>query len=81
MSISRGADPLFAWLSADGHDSATRVLPLSDGSRHFNLHDLALAEHGIVAQGFSDAPMTHSADGGNEAARTFGALRIRLAQP
>jgi hypothetical protein len=35
----------------------------------------------IVAHGFSDAPMTHSADGGGAAARTFGPLRVRLDRP
>ena len=79
MSISRGADPLLAWLSEDAERSGTRVLPLSDGSRHYNLHDLAIAGGNIVAAGFSDAPMTHSADDDRDAARTFGALRVQLA--
>jgi hypothetical protein len=81
MSISRGADPVLAWLSADGAQSTTRVIPMSDGSRHYNLHDVTLLERGIVAHGFSDAPMTHSADGGNDAARTFGALRVEVHAP
>ena len=81
MSISRGADPLLAWLSPDGTRGATRVLPMTDGSRHYNLHDVVVTETGIVAHGLSDAPMTHSADGGNDEARTFGALRIRLTPP
>jgi hypothetical protein len=81
MSISRGADPFFAWLSPDGGEAASRVIPLSDGSRHFNVHDIAVSGRSLVAHGFSDAPMTHSADGGNDAARTFGALRIRLSAP
>lgn len=81
MSISRGADPLLAWLSPDGTRGATRVLPMTDGSRHYNLHDVVVTEAGIVGHGFSDAPMTHSADGGHDEARTFGALRIRLASP
>ena len=79
-SISRGADPLIAWMSPDGARAATRVLPLSDGARHFNLHDVVVTSAAIVAQGFSDAPMTHSGDGGNDAARTFGPLRVRLAR-
>ncbi len=77
-SISRGADPLIVWMSPDGARAATRVLPLSNGSRHFNLHDVLVLDGAIVAHGFSDAPMTHSGDGGNTAARTFGPLRIRL---
>lgn len=81
MSISRGADPWLVWLSEDATRSATRVLPLSDGARHFNLHDLAVSSGTILAAGFSDAPMTHSADGGNHAARTFGPLRLTLALP
>jgi hypothetical protein len=81
MSISRGADPLFAWLSLDGESARARVTPLSDGGRHFNLHDVALIGRSLVGYGFSDAPMTHSADGGRDAARTFGALRVELSPP
>jgi hypothetical protein len=81
MSISRGADPALVWLSNDAERSASRVLAVSDGSRHFNLHDLAVSNGAVFAAGFSDAPMTHSADGGNHAARTFGPLRLRLALP
>ena len=77
-SISRGADPLLVWMSPDCARSATRVVSMSDGSRHFNLFDLAVTPTGIVAHGFSDAPMTHSGDGNNTAARTFGPLRVRL---
>jgi len=80
-SISRGADPLVAWMSPDGARAASRVLPLSDGGRHFNLFDVAVTGATIVAHGFSDAPMTHSADGGNDTARTFGPMRVRLARP
>jgi len=77
-SISRGADPLVVWLSADGTRAVSRVIPLGDGSRHFNLFDVVVVDHTIVAHGFSDAPMTHSGDGNNVAARTFGPLRVRL---
>lgn len=79
MSIGKGADPAFVWFPSDASQPVTRSLVLSDGSRHFNLHDLAVLEHQVVGYGFSDAPMTHSADGGNTAARTFGSLQIRLA--
>jgi hypothetical protein len=65
-------------MSPDGARSATRVIPMSDGARHFNLVDIAVTPGGISAHGFADAPMTHSADGGNTAARTFGPLRVRL---
>jgi len=78
QSISHGADPLIVWMSTDGTQAAARVLPLSDGLRHFNLFDLAIANGTITAHGFSDAPMTHSGDGNNTAARTFGPLRVRL---
>lgn len=81
MSISRGADPLFVWLSPDDSRAEKRVLPLSTGARHFNLHDLVVLDGAIVGYGISDAPMTHSADGGNHAARSFGPLRIRLSAP
>jgi hypothetical protein len=80
-SISRGADPLIAWLSPDVSDAGTRLFSMSDGTRHFNLFDVAIVDGAVVAHGFSDAPMTHSADGGNTAARTFGPLRIRLDLP
>jgi hypothetical protein len=80
MSISRGADPLFAWLSPDGVRAAARVVSLSDGARHFNLHGVAVQDDSIIAHGFSDAPLTHSADNGNDSARTFGGLRIRLSR-
>lgn len=78
MSISRGANPFFAWLSQDGSDARARSIPLSNGSRHWNLHDVTVQAGEIVGYGFSDAPMTHSADGNNTAERTFGALRIEL---
>ena len=80
-SISRGADPLLVWLSPDGARAASRTIPLTDGARHFNLFDVAVTDHAIVVHGFSDAPMTHSGDGGNTAARTFGPLRVRLDRP
>jgi hypothetical protein len=80
-SISRGADPLIVWLSPDGTRAASRVIPLTDGARHFNLFDVTVTDRSIIAHGFSDAPMTHSGDGGNTAARTFGPLRVRLDRP
>ena len=61
------------------------MIPMSDGARHFNLFDVAVLDgaggQSIVAHGFSDAPLTHSGDGGNTAARTFGPLRLRLDRP
>lgn len=79
MSISRGASPLFAWFSNDGADTRERVLPMGDGSRHFNLHDVLVRDGAIEGFGFADAPMTHSADGGKTAQKTFGFLKARLA--
>ncbi|HKO52974.1 MAG TPA: hypothetical protein VJV79_34935 [Polyangiaceae bacterium] len=78
MSISRGASLFFAWLSQGGEDTRSRLIPLSDGSRHWNLYDVTEQNGRIIGYGFSDAPMTHSADGGNTAARTFGTLQIEL---
>lgn len=78
MSISRGSDPFFAFFAQDGASSAVRLVPLSDGSRHFNLHDLLVQGGSVVGFGFADAPMTHSADGGGTQARTFGSLWVEL---
>src|SRR5204862_4398938 len=52
-SISWGADPLLVWMSPDGTRAATRVIPMSDGARHFNLFDLAVTDSAVVAYGFS----------------------------
>jgi hypothetical protein len=79
MSISRGASPLFVSLSPDGRESRQRLVRLGDASRHWNLHDLALLDSAVIGHGFSDAPMTHSADGVGSEARTFGPLQVRLA--
>jgi len=78
MSISRGASPFFAWFSQDGSAARLRTIPLSNGSRHWNLHDVNVQAGRIVGYGFADAPMTHSADGNNTAERTFGSLQIAL---
>ena len=77
MSISRGADPLFAWVSTDNSRIFTRSFPLSDGSRHYGLHDVGVISDQVVAVGFADAPMTHSADS-DPNARTFGRLELSL---
>lgn len=78
MSISRGGSPFFAWLSHDGTDARLRLVALSNGLRHWNLHDVVVTPGHVVGYGFADAPMTHSADGGNTAQRSFGSLRIDL---
>jgi hypothetical protein len=78
MSISHGASPLFAWFSADGSEARQRLIPLGDASRHYNLHDVLVLDDSIVGVGFSDAPLTHSADAVGSVARTFGPLRVEL---
>ncbi|HET7542145.1 MAG TPA: hypothetical protein VFK05_19895 [Polyangiaceae bacterium] len=78
MSISGGSSPFFAWFSRDGKDARVRSIPLGNGSRHWNLHDLTVQAGKLVGHGFSDAPMTHSADGNKTAERSFGTLRIEL---
>lgn len=78
MSITRGSDPFFAWFSQDGTNTALRRVPLSDGTRHWNLHDVIVRGSSAVGYGFADAPMTHSADAGGTAARTFGSLWVAL---
>ncbi|HEY5962118.1 MAG TPA: hypothetical protein VIV60_36430, partial [Polyangiaceae bacterium] len=81
MSISRGADPLFVWVSRDMTRASVRSFSMSDGTRHFTLHDVAVTANAIIGYGFADAPMTHSGDGDNASARTFGGLQIRLSSP
>ena len=72
------SEPVFRLVLPTGADTRVRPIPLSNGSRHWNLHDVTEQNGRIVGYGFADAPMTHSADGGNTAARTFGTLRIEL---
>ena len=78
MSISRGSSPFFAWFSQDGANTSLRLVPLGDGNRHFNLHDVLVQDDSVRGYGFADAPMTHSADGGGAAARSFGSLWVQL---
>ncbi|HEY0466790.1 MAG TPA: hypothetical protein VGC79_21435, partial [Polyangiaceae bacterium] len=78
MSITHGASPFFAWFSQDGSQTALRLVPLTDGSRHFHLHDVLVQSGSFVGYGFADAPMTHSADVDGTAARTFGSLWVQL---
>jgi hypothetical protein len=77
MSISRGADPLLVWFSADTSQVVARSVPLSDGTRHYGLHDIAVFSDHVTAIGFADAPMTHSADSDLNA-RSFGRLELSL---
>lgn len=80
MSISRGSDPLLVWTSNDTSRVITRTATLSDGSRHFGLHDVGVLSDSVVAFGFADAPMTHSADS-DPLARTFGGLILTVTEP
>lgn len=77
MSISRGSDPLLVWMSTDTSRLITRTATLTDGTRHFGLHDVTVLSDSVVAIGFADAPMTHSADS-DPPARTFGGLMLSL---
>lgn len=78
MSISRGAKPVIVWLSSDATRWSQRLISIGSGERHWNLHDVAVRDRELVGYGFSDAPMTHSADGVGSVARTFGPLQVRL---
>ncbi len=78
MSVSKGADPLVVWLSTDGSEFAQRTHTLSNGSRHFTLHDVLATDGTLEAYGFSDGPMTHSADNGDTPSKTFGPLVLRF---
>jgi hypothetical protein len=83
MSIFRGSDPLLIWAGTDLSETRTRVVPQNQPARHFQLHDVTLGPGGrsLVGHGFSDAPLTHSADHGNTAAKTFGSLTVTLMVP
>jgi hypothetical protein len=81
MSIGKGADPFFVWLSEDASRSASRIVSMTEGSRHFHLHDVAVENDSVMGYGLSDAPMTHSADGNKNAERTYGPLRLTLTPP
>jgi len=78
MSISRGADPWLVALSPSCEPLASRVVNFSSPQRHHYLLGLDAQPGRIAAAGFSDAPMTHSGDGGNIDQRMFGGLRIDL---
>lgn len=77
MSISRGADPLLAFVSSDGVDLRLRTLPFDPADRHSHLLAVDVAGATIVAGGLADAPMTHSGDT-SVANRTFGGLVVDL---
>jgi hypothetical protein len=78
MSISRGAGPLLALVTAEGTTRRTRTVPLEGGERHFHLLGVDTRDGEVVAVGLAEAPMTHSGDGGQWANMTFGGLTVEL---
>jgi len=79
MSISRGGDPWMGFFSADDGEGVTRTLPRPGVDRHGYLLDVTVTAAGaVVAVGLDDAPLTHSGDGGNQAAMTFGGNTVLL---
>lgn len=56
----------------------SRVSPFSAPDRHHHLLTVDARDGSIVAAGFADAPMTHSADGGRFDQRMFGSLVLAL---
>ncbi|MFY1825660.1 hypothetical protein ACN47A_07095 [Myxococcus fulvus] len=77
-SISRGAGPLVALVSLDGAEARVRSVPLDGSARHFHLLGVDARAGEVVAVGLSDAPLTHSGDGGRTAEMTFGGLVVDL---
>jgi hypothetical protein len=67
------------YASADGSQVQRRVQGSGDKSRHFHLLGVDAQDGALVAVGLAQAPLTHSGDGGNSAAMTFGGLTVRLA--
>lgn len=80
MSVSRGSDPLLVHLTAEGvvTDRAFEEGDAGWPIRHALFYDVAIEGAELRVVGALDAPMTHSGDGGNTAATTFGALQIQL---
>lgn len=78
MSISRGAAPLLALVTGEGAIAKVRTLPLDGSERHFHLLGVDARDGAVVGVGLSEAPMTHSGDGGQRANMTFGGLTLEL---
>ncbi|RKG75248.1 hypothetical protein [Corallococcus terminator] len=78
MSISRGAGALLALASSDGQTVRTQHAGPEGQDRHFHLLGVDTDGDSLVAVGLAEAPMTHSGDGGNTAAMTFGGLTVEL---
>jgi hypothetical protein len=77
MSISRGGEPLVAFISQDGSALHTRTAPSNAPARHHHLLSIDVAADGVVAGGLSDAPLTHSGDE-DSSQLTFGGLSLVL---
>lgn len=73
MSISRAANPWMVHVSKDG-DVLSRVFPSPSEGRHANFIAVGAEQGRVVAAGLSDAPLTHSGDGGRKYEMTFGGL-------
>ncbi|WP_147446507.1 hypothetical protein [Corallococcus sp. CA047B] len=78
MSISRGAGALLTLASSDGQTVRTQHAGPEGQDRHFHLLGVDADGDSLVAVGLAEAPMTHSGDGGNTAAMTFGGLTVEL---
>ncbi|MCY1035260.1 hypothetical protein OV207_27685 [Corallococcus sp. BB11-1] len=78
MSISRGAGALLSRASSDGQTVRTRRVGPEGGDRHFHLLGVDADAEALVAVGLAEAPMTHSGDGGDTAAMTFGGFNVEL---
>lgn len=78
MSISRGAEPVLAYVSADGTRAWLRHGTSADRARHAHLLGVDVEGGRVDAVGLADAPLTHSGDGGHPEAMTFAPLDVRL---
>lgn len=83
MSISRGADPWIVHVSSAG-DVTQRRIEIDAPARHTHLLGIDVrggARPAIFGGGLSDAPMTHSGDGGQIAQMVFGDVLVSLDMP
>jgi len=79
MSISRGGHPWMAFFAAGDGAFVTRSFPRAGVDRHGYFLDVGVTAAGsVVVGGLDDAPLTHSGDGGNTAAMTFGGTMTHL---
>ncbi|MBK8588897.1 MAG: hypothetical protein IPN77_07180 [Sandaracinaceae bacterium] len=83
MSISRGADPWLVFVSPEGAVSQRRI-EVDAPARHTHLLGVdvrAGSRPAIFGAGLSDAPMTHSGDGGQLGEMVFGDALVSLGRP